>query len=327
LPANAGFWPNGQATLSGWSLPLPPFPPLPLIRTFEAAARRESFRRAAEELNVTPAAVSQQMRQLEGLLGVSLFVRRPRGLALNEAGRGYLAEVAPALARLAEATRRLARPGQAGTLRIAMPRSFATHWLLPRLPAFRHRSPGIELGIVADDRPSDLVADGIGVALRFGPGRYGGLDAELLMGDAVLPACAPALLGGRPAPRRLADLREFPLLHDDGLGASERRSAWPSWLAEDSAGPAAVPGQRLPDAGMVLEAAILGQGVGLVRRSLAERHLASGRLVRLLAQERQTDFAYWILTPAGAAADARAAAFRDWIRAETAAARGERDGA
>ncbi len=289
-----------------------------MLRVFEAAARHESFRRAAEELHVTPAAVSLRMRELEALLGTRLFERRPRGLRLTAAGRDYRAEVAAAMARIADATARLTAPGRDGPLRVGVGRSFALLWLLPRLAGFRLAHPGIDLRLDADDRLADPGPAGPDLAVRFGPGRYAGLRSELLMADSVVPVCAPALLGGGAPPRRPADLLAFPLLHDDGLHAEETATGWPGWLADAGLGmPGA--GIHLPDAALVLQAALLGQGVALVRRSLAEAHLAAGRLVRVLGHEIPTAFAYWIVLPGGGPPDARAAAFRDWIRREAGA--------
>jgi LysR family glycine cleavage system transcriptional activator len=287
-----------------------------MLRAFEAAARHESFRRAAEELHVTPAAVSQQMRALEDVLGTALFERHARGLSLTVAGRGYRAEVAHALAAIDRATERLVRPGGEGVLRVAVPPSFATHWLLPRLPRFRDRHPGIDLRLLADARLADLRGGEADLAVRFGPGRWPGLPAELLMADEAFPACSPALLRGASAPRRPAELRAHPLLHDAGLGPDEPSLAWTAWL--DGA-PAEGSMIHLPDAATVLQAALLGHGIALVRRSLAAAYLDTGALLRLTDRTLRTEYAHWLVAPPARLEEPRPAAFAQWLREEAGA--------
>jgi LysR family glycine cleavage system transcriptional activator len=284
-----------------------------MLRVFEAAARHESFRRAAEELHVTPAAVSQQMRALEDLLGVSLFERRARGLSLTAAGHGYRAEVSRALALIERATERVVRRDETGMLPVSVPPSFAMHWLLPRLPRFRARHPGITLRLLADARLADLRGGEAELAVRFGPGRWAGLTAELLMGDEVFPACSPALLRGGSPPSRPAGLLAYPLLHDDGAGPDEPSLGWAAWLDADPDGERGI---HLPDAAMVLQAALLGHGIALVRRTLAGAHLKTGALVRLLDRTVRTEFAHWLVAPPGGLEEPRAAAFVQWLREE-----------
>lgn len=288
--------------------------PLPFLRTFEAAARHQSFARAAAELNVTPAAVSQQMRTLEERLGTALFVRGARSLALTRVGSDYAAAVAQALGAIEGATRRAAAPEAAGELRIGVFASFAYHWLLPRLADFRARHRAIEPKLVVDNAPARLGPGGVDVAIRFGRGDYPGAMATPLMDESVFPACSPALLAGAPAPRKAADLAALPLLHDDGLVAGEASMRWPAWIGDAYA---AVPPERrlhMPDGLFTMEAALLGQGAAIVRRSLAAGHLAAGRLVRLGSEEKKTDLGYWLVRAEGDG-DPRVEAFADWVRA------------
>lgn len=296
-------------------------PPLSLLRTFEVAARHQSFRRAAQELHLTPAAVSQQMRQLEALLGVALFVRRARGVALTDRGQAYFEDIAAALLRVGEATHRLREPERAGLLTISVAPAFAQFWLLPRLPSFRSRHPEIQLRIRAETRLVDLRHGEADLAIRFGPGRYEGVRAELLMDDLVFPACAPRLLAGTATPYRITDLLGFPLLHDDGVGPEEPRLAWRYWLARESVAGERVAGLHLPDAGLVLQAALLGQGVALVRRSLAAESIGEGRLVRLLDRTFPTEYAHWLLVAPARTEDPRIQAFSAWVREQAGASR------
>jgi LysR family glycine cleavage system transcriptional activator len=286
-------------------------PPLSLLRTFEAAARHGSFARAAAELNVTSAAVSQQMRALEERLSVSLFVRHARGLSVTSAGRDYAASVARALADIEVATRVLGRPERSGRLNVATFQSFASFWLLPRLHRFRTMYPEIDLRLVIGSALADLASGEADVAIRFGAGIYHGCESRLLMEDAVFPACAPSLLAGRPAPRTASNLALLPLLHDEGLAEGERSLSWADWLSD-------VPVQNayhLPNGLLTLQAALCEQGVALVRRSAVVGHLRSGQLVRLLEEERKTEFSYWLVTAAGERGP-RTDAFSEWMLAE-----------
>lgn len=290
-------------------------PPLAYLKTFEAAARHASFARAASELHVTPAAVSQQMRTLEERLGVDLFARTARGLTVTRAGREYAAQVARALGDIAAATRALGRPERSGRLTVATFQSFAALWLVPRLGRFRMQYPEIDIRLVLGTPLADLTAGTADIAVRFGAGDYPGCDSERLMGDAVFPVCHPSLLAGRAVPRRAADLAGMPLIHDDGLASGERRLGWKDWVGEI----ASAANVHMPDGLLTLQAALLGHGVALARRSTVLEHLQAGRLVRLLDEERPTDFSYWLVTPAGERGP-RVEAFKAWVSDEINAA-------
>lgn len=292
-------------------------PPLAYLKTFEAAARHESFARAASELHVTPAAVSQQMRALEERLGVALFARTARSLTLTRTGREYAAQVARALGDIATATRTLGRPERSGRLTVATFQSFASQWFVPRLGRFRVLYPEIDVRLVLGAALADLTTGVADVAVRFGPGDYPGCDSERLMGEVVFPVCHPSLLAGRAVPRRPSDLLGMPLLHDDGLVRSERRLAWGDWVGETSA----AANIHMPDGLLALQAALLGDGVALARRSTVVEHLQAGRLVRLLDEERPTDLSYWLVTAAGEKGP-RVEAFKTWMFDEIKGRRG-----
>jgi LysR family glycine cleavage system transcriptional activator len=284
-------------------------PTLNALRAFEAAARHQSFARAAKELHVTPAAVSQQMRALEVDVGVPLFVRGARSLSLTPEGREYALAVRRSLTELGAATKALGRADRQGRLTITTFQSFATLWLLPRLADFRQRFPEIDVRLLVDAALRDPATGEVDVAIRFGAGDYPGCDVELLLHDAVVPVCSPALLAGRPLPRRPADLTAFPLVHHDGLVKGERRLRWQDWIGEAAAGRPAV---HMPDGFLVVHAALLGQGVALARRSLVMDHLRDGRLVQLLDEERPMDYRYWLVTGAGDERP-RVQAFKRWL--------------
>lgn len=287
-------------------------PPLSVLRTFEAAARHCSFARAAQELNVTPAAVSQQMRLLEQRLRVELFARGARGLTVTAAGRDYAVQVAKALAQIEAATRALGSRDRAGILELATFASFASFWLLPRLAAFRTLYPEIDLRLSLSLQLTSLSDGATDIAIRFGRGLYEDGQGILLMEDSAVAVCSPALLAGRSIPRRPADLAGLTLIRDAGLIADERSLHWRSWIGEQEAEHRFV---NMPDGMLSLQAALLGHGVALTRRSLTIDLVREGRLVRLLDEERQTDFKLWLVLPQGAE-NPRASAFSSWVREE-----------
>ncbi|TFI59849.1 LysR family transcriptional regulator [Sphingomonas parva] len=284
-------------------------PPLPILRTFEAAARHGSFARAASELNVTPAAVSQQMRLLEQRLGVKLFSRRARGLTVTSAGRDYAAKVAGALAQIEAATRALGSSDRAGILQVATFASFATFWLLPRLAAFRNSFPEIDLRLSLSLQLASLSDGATDVAIRFGSGVYEDGRAAILMEESAVAVCSPSLLAGRAIARRPDDLAGLPLIRDAGLIADESALQWRTWIGEQEARHRFV---NMPDGMMSLQAALLGQGVALTRRSLAADLIREGRLVRLLDEERPTNYKLWLVVPHGPE-NPRTSAFSNWV--------------
>lgn len=292
-----------------------PLPPLNALRAFEAAARHASFTRAADELCVTQTAVSHQIRALEDHLGASLFERQPRSLVLTDAGRKWAAALHPIFAALHAANRSLRTPMPASRpgLSITILPSFASHWLVPRLGSFLAAHPDIDLHLSPSSAVVDLSEGAFDLAIRYGPGRYPGSSVESLCGDAWIPACAPTFEGRRSL-RHVRDLRRFRLLHDD-----ER--AWERWLSQRGvAHPDARRGPVLTDSSMVVDAAVRGQGVGLVRLSLAADALADGRLVRLFPRiaPLATAHRYYLVQPRTRSPRPAVDAFITWLRRELA---------
>jgi LysR family glycine cleavage system transcriptional activator len=295
-------------------------PPLGALRAFEAAARRLSFVKAAEELHVTPAAVSHQVKALEEQLGVELFRRLPRGLILTDAGRAMLPELAKGLDHFARAVRGAVAGELAGRLRVTVMPSFAQLWLLPRLGRFIASYPEVEIVIMGSAEVVDLRRADIDLGIRYGGGRYPGLWAQLLFTEETFPVCAPSLLDGPPPLRRPEDLRHHRLLHDWNLTAGESWLVWANWLAVmgvDELDPAG--GLQLSDSVLLMEAAVRGLGVAIGRTSLSGEHLASGRLVRPFALTRKADFAYWAVCPEGSETRPRLRAFVEWLVEEASA--------
>jgi LysR family transcriptional regulator, glycine cleavage system transcriptional activator len=303
-------------------------PPLASLRAFEAAARHLSFARAAEDLLVTPGAVSQQVKQLEDWLGVALFRRLPKGVLLTDAGQLYGGELREAFARLAAASERVRRHGASPVLTASMSPSLAARWLIPRLGGFRARHPDVDVRIEVNPLPTDFARENVDLAIRHGPGpSWPGLHADLLFPDVVFPVCSPRLLEQGPPLRAPSDLARFTLLHEDLWADSLGRLhdiGWGAWLAAVGAeGVDASRGLRFAQTHMSLQAALAGQGVALGNQVLAGDDLRAGRLVRPLPQQVTAESSYWFVCPEGAVARPCVAAFRAWLLEEAAR---ERDG-
>ena len=293
-------------------------PPLNALRAFEAAARHLSFTKAAEELVVTQAAVSHQVKALEEHLGVSLFRRLNRALALTEAGRSLLPAAQEAFDLLDAAARRLRQAEAGGPLRVSAMSSFASKWLLPRLARFRATQPGVDVLVSADDRLVDMEREEIDIGLRYGSGVYPGLRVDWLMGDEILPVCAPSLCEGDNALRRPEDLKHHTLLHDEVSGTADSPD-WRVWFQAAGLQDCGIDMERGPGyshMAMVLEAAMAGEGVALGRLSLACDDLRAGRLVCPFGPRLRTRFAYWIVSSPVMAERPKVVAFRDWLLAE-----------
>lgn len=293
-------------------------PSLNALRAFEAAGRHLSFSRAAEELHVTPAAVGQQVRSLEGLLEVPLFQRRSRSLVLTEAGHALLPGLSEVFYRLTEVVEEFRRRDVDRPLTVTVPPTFAAGWLLPRLDQFRDAHPDVEVRIDATNRVVDLTHDSVDVALRYGTGDYPGMQVDSLLSEEVFPVCSPRLLDGEHPLRSPHDLRWHALLHvDDALDTSDYWPNWAMWLhcaGVDSVD--ARKGLQFSNTGMAMQMACDGKGVALGSRVLAHAELRSGRLVRPFALSLPVAFSYYVVSPMAIADAPRVAAFREWILAE-----------
>jgi LysR family transcriptional regulator, glycine cleavage system transcriptional activator len=295
-----------------------PLPPLVALRAFEAAARLSSFTRAAEELCVTQTAISHQVRLLEETLGQALFVRRPRQIALTDHGRAWAAALGDVFARLYAANRSLRTTRQAARPAVAVSvlPSFASRWLVPRLGRFLEQHPHVDLRISPSAELVDLDASELDLGIRYGRGRYPGLKVQKLCGDAWVVVCSPQL-AARERLRGAADLHGFTLLHDDNEG-------WREWLRARGAREIdARRGPLLTDSGMVVEAAVQGQGVGLVRLSLAADELALGRLILPFPRiaPLPTKMSYYLAWSRVRTLRPEVEAFCTWLRAEAASLR------
>ena len=292
----------------------PHLPPLNALKAFEAAARHESFTRAAEELCVTQGAVSHQVKALERELAIKLFNRERQRLVITEAGRDYLAVVRDAFDRIAAGTERLLQRQSAGVLTVSTSPDFAAKWLVHRLGNFAEAHAGIDLRVSATLHHVDFAREEVDLAVRHGDGNWPGLDAVRLGAERLFAVCSPKLLSGR---RRLgggADILKYPLIHLDS------RSDWEKWLRGVGIDDAGVThGPVLNRASMVIDAAINGQGIALARTTLAAWDLINGRLVMAFPESLPVSKTYWIVCPKATATLPKIATFRDWLLTEAAA--------
>jgi LysR family glycine cleavage system transcriptional activator len=292
-------------------------PPLSALRAFEAAARLKSFSKAADELNVTPAAISHQIHALEADLGVGLFHRGNRAIELTASARLLLPGLSEAFAGIQTAVRRLRAHNDTGTLTVTASPSLAAKWLVLRLHRFQARSPLIDVRISTSDEIVDLTKGDFDLGIRYGTGRYPGLDVELLLRNEVFPACSPRLLETGPPLHAPEDLRRHALIHDQAVDRDPLAPTWAMWLKAAGVGGApTAPGLTFNAGYMALDAAIAGHGVVLAYSTIAAGDLAAGRLVRLFSLALPDLFAYYIVTAPGALERPKVRAFRDWLRQE-----------
>jgi LysR family glycine cleavage system transcriptional activator len=291
-------------------------PPLNALRAFEAAARHLNFSRAADELSVTPGAVSQQIQNLEDYVGAALFKRTPKGLLLTDAAQTALPALREAFDRLAEAASLLTAAVDGRRLTLTAPPSFATKWLVPRLGAFEKAHPLVDVWLSAAIELVDLAAGEVDVAIRYGGGRYPGLEVKRLFSEAVIPVASPEHLAAQPLTRP-ADLANHILLHDGSPDFDDSCPDWSMWLA--ARGLKNIDGMRGPrfnQSSLVIEAAVNGRGVALAKRTLAQADLEAGRLVAPLQIATAVDFAYYLVHPKAKGRLPQVKAFVSWIEAE-----------
>ncbi|WP_448106519.1 transcriptional regulator GcvA [Pseudomonas azerbaijanoccidentalis] len=293
------------------------------LRAFEASARHQSFSGAAAELNVTPAAVGQQVRVLEAWLGIELFVRATSGttrLMPTEAARAALPDIRAGFDRLNMGLTRLKDATQSGVLTVTVSPAFAAKWLLPRIERFQHACPDTDVRLDTNQRPLDFLVDGVDVGVRYGAGNWPGLTAVRLMDEEIYPVCSPVLAARLPTLSSPGDLSGYTLLHDLTLEQNTGFPTWRTWL--DTAGFPQIPaehGLRINNSAAVLQAAIDSQGVALGRSVMVRDDLATGRLVRPFGSLTcPIDLAYYVVYRPECAAKPRISAFRDWLLQEAA---------
>jgi len=293
-------------------------PSFPAVRAFEAAARHSSFKEAAQELHVTQSAISHQVRALEEHLGVELFRRATRGVALSREGEAYFARVGRILDQLASATREIRGQAPRGPLHVRATPAFAARWLIPRINEFNRLHPDIELHISTSLDPADFTGDGIDIDIRFGDVERDDLHAEPFLASSRFPVSSPRLFDGTGPPRRPADLARYTLLHN------EVEDGWQDWFEQVGAGSVdASPGPRFEHCNLTLRAASEAQGIALAYDALVTEDLHAGRLVRLFDLELPATVIYSLLCPRRSLKHPRVSAFRHWLAAAAAASPGQ----
>lgn len=293
--------------------------PLNSLRAFEASARHLSFAKAAEELFVTPAAISHQVKKLEEYLGVPLFRRLPRGLLLAETGQVLLAELREVFLRLDKAMERVLESDSRGALTISVAPIFAIKWLVPRLQRFDNLHPDIDIRMSSSLSTIDFQRDGFDAAIRLGDGKYPGLESVQLFEESVTPMCTPELVRSSKKLQNPDDLKHQVLLHDDSLACSGSAPNWKTWLKEACAEePDSSRGPHFSQPDHALQAAIDGAGVVLGWRYLAQDDLIAGRLVRPFDLTLPLGADFFLVYPVGSADRPKVSAFRKWLISESA---------
>lgn len=290
-------------------------PSLHELHAFAAIARLGSFSRAAEALCVTQGAVSRAVARLEDHLGQPLLVRGGRRSELTDAGRAYLAEIAPAIDRIESATVALSARRSGEPLRVSVIPTLASHWLIPRLPDFHARHPGIALSFVPYRRDDPLDSPGIDAWLRSGDGRWPAhIAADYVVGREIVPICRP---DDAAAIRRPADLLRRPLLFHTNYPDN-----WRHWFAQAGVeAPPLAPAAQFDQVAMLVQGVIAGLGVAVVQRCLIEDDLANGRVAVAIDRPVDTARGYWLCCRRGERERAPLAALRTWLLASATAAR------
>lgn len=291
-------------------------PPFLALRVFEAAARLESFSRAADELDISPGAVSQHIKALEEFAGQPLFRRLGRSVELTDAGRASFTHAGAVLAEMLQAGRAMRAATRGRRVSISTPPSFASKWLIPRLGAFQEAHPEVEVRLSADMTLTDFASSDIDMAVRYGPGAYENLHAERLMAESVVVVCSPRFAEQIGPIKSAEDLTGLALIHDDAPERDPSCPNWKMWFAARGHRRADVErGLRFNQSSLAIEAAVEGKGMVLAKRQLAQRDLNEGRLVAPLAEEAApVAFAYWLVWPRGRRFERSQMEFLTWLR-------------
>lgn len=290
-------------------------PPLNALRAFDAVGRHGSLTRAATELCVTHSAVSRQLALLEGYLGITLFERGPRGVALTEVGAAYFSDISPAFQAIASATSKLNGAGDGQPLRLCVYATFAAKWLMHRLQRFEAAYPDIEIQISATPTPVDFNKLDIDAAIQLGDGLWTGIDSEFLFADVIEPVCSPALLRSGPALTGIDDLRKHRLLQ-----SRYRKRDWYDWLHGvgrfDLDKEVALQKGGFQNSLLAYQAAIEGLGIVIGQTKLLVNDLASGTLVRPFGLPVARERGYYLMMPKGRSSTRNLQAFRSWLTDE-----------
>jgi len=291
--------------------------PLNALRVYEASARHLSFVKASEELSVTPAAISHQVKNLEEYLGLQLFRRQSRGLLLTESGQLLLTELREVFLHLDKAMEQVIKSGTPKTITLSVAPTFAVMWLIPRLQKFYALHPDIDVRLSTSLELVDFKHDDFDAVIRLGSGQWFGLETTKLFDETVTPMCSPRLLEGPDALKSPSDLCKYVLLHNHSMDYDPQAPTWETWL--NAAGASQVDASRgthfsLPDHG--LQASIDGAGVVLGWRSLAASDIAAGRIVAPFDLVLPLGSSFYLVYPEAHGRRPNIVAFRDWLLQE-----------
>lgn len=294
-------------------------PPLNSLRAFETAGRLLSFSKAADELNVTPGAISQQIRGLEEFLEIKLFKRRNRSIILTDSGQIFLPLLSDGFSTITEAVDSVRRSQRDGPLTISAAPSFTSKWLIPRLCKFQALHTEIDVRIDASSRLVDFLREDIDVGIRFGTGEFAGLDSIYLFSYDLIPVCSPDLMHEGKGLHDLSDIRHHTLLHSDDTEFDPSWPDWAMWLA--TAGVDDVDANRgiyFSQGEMVIEAAMEGQGIALAGSVMAAGAIQSGRLVQPFETRLPVRLSFHFVTTRQKSRSSKVGAFRQWVLDESA---------
>ena len=283
-------------------------PPLTSLRAFEAAGRHLSFTKAAEELTVTQAAISHQVKALEEHLDVALFLRLPRQLELTKAGKILLPVVRDAFNRISESVAKLNKDVASAALTVKLAPSFAAKWLSPRLDDFRRKHPQIVLSLTHSNEAADFRRQSVDIAITYGTGDWRGVVSDRVLNIDFFPVCSPQFMQGEYPLTNPANLAHYTLLHDTD------HAAWTNWLA--LAGIEDIDPQRgtiVDDTNVLIQVAIDGLGVALGSTHFVADRLASGRLAKPFDTTLHSDYAYYVVCPKKHLKRPEVAAFKAWL--------------
>ena len=293
------------------------------LRAFEASARHQSFSAAAQELNVTPAAIGQLVRGLEEWLGTPLFIRGTSGkarLVATDTALRALPDIRAGFDRLNLGLERLREGVVGGVLTVTVSPAFAAKWLLPRFERFQAICPDTDVRLETNLKPMDFVAQRVDIGVRYGTGTWSGLVAEKLMGEEIFPVCSPELLRQSQPLHTLAGFGTVTLIHDLSMDGDVGFPTWDKWFEKAKVtGVDTSRGMKINNSAAVLQAAIEGRGAALARSVMAHDDLAAGRLVRLFPEiQFESELAYYVVYRPECASLPRLVAFRDWLMSEAA---------
>lgn len=292
--------------------------PLNALRAFDAAARHMSFKLAADDLSVTPAAISQQIRSLEDFLGVELFRRTNRSLVLTETAQLSLAPLKQAFEYMEEAVDILTDAKSSNVLKVSVSPSFASKWLVPRIANFYARRPDAVVKIEATLHVTDFMVEDTDLAIRYGNGKYENVYIEEILRETIFPVCAPDVVQGGEPCKTACEVLKHTLIHDDSFVEDDSAPNWSMWLkAAGVAMPDGVPALHFNNNALAIEAAAAGRGIALARSVIAEEDLKAGRLVKPFGEGVPVDFAHYIVCPEEKLKNELVQEFTDWLREET----------